>query len=109
MVKYNCRGLNIPLLGKWCAELWFCPPKTTIPAHIHPDVDSHIVHIWGKAVVMKEDKMKMLPYFTFFSIFHILRGVKHGFVGCKSWFIFLNVEKWHIPKQKSIALNLKEV
>ncbi len=109
MVKYNCRGYRFNLPGPWSVELWICPPKAAIKMHTHPDVDSHIFHIWGKVTIMKELKIRVLPRFTFFALFHIMRGIRHGFVGCKSWFVFVNFEKWHIAKQQSIALNLKEI
>jgi len=106
--KYQCRGWTLPLLGSWTLELWVCPPHSRIPMHIHPDVDSHILHIWGRVLVMKDLKIKQLPCFTFFRLFHIPKRMRHGFVGSSSWFVFLNVERWHIATKTSAALNLKE-
>lgn len=101
--KYYCHGVIIPLLGRRQLELWFCPPGSYVPKHIHPDIDSFIVHIWGKVTVYKEQKQRELPIFSLFKSFKIPALISHGFTSYNNWFVFLNIEKWRPGISKTTA------
>ena len=108
--KYGCIGLIIPLWSCRQIELWCCPPTTNIPLHIHPGIDSMIIHVWGRVEVTKEKKTLRLPLFTLFRSFSIPSLIAHGFRNFNGWFVFINIEKWHKNVTKtSAADNLIEL
>jgi len=109
LCKYGCTGWNLGGIGRWQAELWFCPPRSIIPIHSHSNLDSHIIHIWGTALIVRGFKERLIPPFTLFKRFLIKAGERHGFQGYQNWFIFLNIERWHNNTNKtSASINLKE-
>lgn len=101
--KYYCHGIILPLWSNRQLELWFCPPFSHIPRHIHSGIDSKIIHIWGHVEVYKEAKKLTLPLFSGFRLFNIPSLISHGFRNYNSWFVFLNIEKWHAGINKTSA------
>jgi hypothetical protein len=108
MLQYNCIGYRLIRIFKIQLELWICPPHSCIKPHIHPDLDSYVMHIWGRSFVRRKTSMKILPFFSFFRIYKIPRNVVHSSSNFNNWFIFLNIERWY-SKPTSAAINLKEV
>ena len=106
--KYNCTGIKLFKFGPYQLELWICKPLTEIPPHVHPDMDSHIVHLFGKALIFKENKAKLLKYFSFFNTYDIPKMMRHGFQNMNNTFVFLNFEFWYI-NPTSASINLKEI
>ncbi len=108
ITRYNCKGYKLMRIANLQLELWICPPRCMIPCHTHPDLDSFIMHIWGRAYFTRKLRVKIMPFFSFFRIYSVPRNIIHGFRNFNNWFIFLNIERWY-SKPTSAAINLKEL
>ena len=53
--KFGCTGLAIALPGPWQLEVWFCPPGTVIPMHVHDRIQSFLVFLGGRMIWWKDN------------------------------------------------------
>lgn len=105
--KFNCIVVKIFRFSKFQVEIIFCPPKEKIPLHSHPNIKSTFIHLFGRAVIHRNGKSKILRRFSYFETHGLNFGESHGAINDNSnWFIFLNFERWKI-KPTSASEDIK--
>jgi len=113
-IKFNCIGIKLLKLGRFQVELWMCPPSAHIPLHCHPNVDSIIIHIFGRAKFEKisniTNKLKFIfiPWFDGFKAYKIPHNTYHGAeINNNNWMWFINIENW--KNKTSITSTSKDI
>ena len=108
-LRYNCSGYVLFRFCRFQIELWICPKYTIIPPHIHPDMDSYIIHVWGRTLFTRDGRGKFMKLWTWLESHFVPARVVHGFQNMNNRLVFINVEKWYGIKPTSAAINLEEI
>lgn len=77
-------------------ELWFVPPKTIVPKHVHENVKIFLIVIFGvRSVFCRESKTIHIRAKDFGRVFTISPNQPHSVKTDKFPLFFINVEWWN--------------
>lgn len=95
-----CRGLLLYKIGRYTAELWFCPSGYEIKEHSHPQEDIELMFLFGNTTFFRRQKVGMQeePFRPLWK--HVGKcstvpaGWSHRFEVGKWPLLFINFAKW---------------
>ncbi len=99
----SCRGFTLFRLGRWRAELWFCPRNEVVPVHVHPNIVSRLLGVWGLQQWTVGNKTRTICGLfrrrhstgtLTIAAMKVKPNVRHGVSILGELGVFLNVEKW---------------
>lgn len=90
----RCFGLVLFRVGRYQAELFYCPHGEEIEPHIHQKVDSTLVILGGGMDGRIGERHGIVGWQDFLRRFHVPAGTVHS-AKITGWFcLFLNFERW---------------
>jgi len=99
-------GITLKACDRYLKQIFIIPPRTHIPPHAHPAVESKITFISGDMLFFREGKeMELISPADNGKFFIIKSGVIHGAYTFDEVGIFMNEQTWHIIPKKGVHLN----
>lgn len=95
----RCRGLRLFRWRRFQVEAWWFPKGETIETHVHQNIDSHIMLLFGR---MRGNINGRIGYPRLFKSYRVPHNEIHGALAERSC-LFLNFEWWICDDVSSAA------
>lgn len=104
---FGVTGWTLRLPGAWQLELWWCPRGSTIPLHVHWQIDSWLVFLGGSMLWGCAGRWRRFTWRNFGRAFFVGHGIEHGASTLGRFGLFANLERWRVPEKTSASVDIE--